>query len=34
VGYELRAFASIAADGSLSGANVDPEFLALLASAT
>ena len=34
VGYELRVFASIATDGSLSGANVDPEFLALLASAT
>jgi acyl-CoA thioester hydrolase len=33
VGYELRAFARIAADGSLSGANVDPEFLALLTSA-
>ena len=33
VGYELRAFARIAADGSLSGADVDPEFFALLTGA-
>ena len=30
VGYELRAFARIAEDGSLRGGPVDPQFLALL----
>lgn len=29
-GYEIRAFARIAPDGGLSGAMVDPEFLAIL----
>lgn len=32
VGYELRAFARIAEDGTLRGGPVDPQFLALLAS--
>lgn len=31
VGYELRAFARIAEDGTLRGSAVDPQFLALLA---